>query len=510
MNESCFKSNLWLLVAGVFGSIALTLWSLHIDPVINNDGVHYILTAEYIASGQWQEAFQTFKWPAYSALVYLVQLVTGTEFKTSAHIVTTIGFGLLVFAFLAVTHTLGARGRVLWYALITILIYPGINEFRSFLIRDSLYLACYMFAIWNLLLYATTRRGLPLISALVLLLLASLFRVEAALLVFIFPIIYIYRRVDRGRRGGVLFAYLCLAILALGVFYGWWIYQPDGDQSRWVILSRPFEVLSLAGSQVWIEIQKNVQFVQTNRLNDGSYILSWILMVVTVFWIVIKETAEAITAPFLILLIYAWRHRQVIPTQVPGVRRVFTIILSLQLIVLLTFVSIKFFIASRYPIALSLTLILAVPFTIEHLLHAKGKTAKVWKTFLIRSSVVLLLLVNAVEGLDSFSHKKYLQVAGSWARENIEDNARIISNDPKFLFYANRYRDYRVLIADPGQFATWLNTNLWQWKDYVFVYLTKHDNELREIVEKSLDQEPIKIFAGDRGDELRVYYTADD
>ena len=490
--------------------MALTLWALHIDPIINNDGVHYILTAEYIAAGQWQEALQTFKWPAYSALIFLVQLITNVEFKTAAHIVTAIGFTFVALGFMAVVHVLGASKRVMWYALITILIYPGINEFRSFLIRDSLYLACYMFAVWNLLVYATTRRGMPLFSALILLLIASLFRVEAAALVFIFPIIYIYRHVNREHRAACLLAYLILAILSLGVFYGWWIYQPEGDQSRWSILSSPFEVLSLAAGQIWLEIQQNVQYVQENRLNNGSLILSWLLTLLTVIWVVIKEVAETITIPYLILLVYGWKNRDLFPQQVVGVKRVFIIVLILHIAVLLTFVAIKFFIAPRYPIALSLTVLLAVPFIMNHLFHTALLKGRVIVTNIMKAGLIVLLLVNAVEGMDSYSNKKYIRQAGLWVQENISKDARIISNDPKMLFYANRYRDFGVLIADPGQFSAWLDSGLWQWKDYVLVYVTKRDADLREIVAVTLRQEPFKSFKGEHGDELLIYYTADD
>jgi hypothetical protein len=140
--SACLNRKFGLYLTVTVSSVVLSMWMIYIDEVINSDGVHYILTAEYLSEGMWTEALQTFKWPAYSFLIYLVQLLPFTDFESAAHIVTTVGFTFSVARFLLVVNALGANPCTTWLAALVILSFPGIKKFRAFLVRDPVFLAC--------------------------------------------------------------------------------------------------------------------------------------------------------------------------------------------------------------------------------------------------------------------------------------------------------------------------------------------------------------------------------
>ncbi len=506
--ESCFRQNPWLAFVAIVASVALSFWAIAIDPVINNDGVFYILTAEYISQGEWGDALQTFKWPTYSFLIYVVQLLPGIGFEVAAHIVTTLGFTLAVLGFVAVTYALGARGRVLWLALVVVLIYPGINEFRSFLIRDSVFLALYMFALWHLFSYATSYRRLPLLWSALLFLLAALFRVEAAAFVFLFPVILINKVVAKSWRPWVLVVYVLVTARILAGFYGWWLYRPEGTLDPWTLLNQPHGVLQRMLAQISVEFSDRVSVARNEVLGGVPIVFAYVVTVFNIGTIVLRESIEALTVPYLLILLYPLITRKNLLPWSRGARRILVYVVVMQLLILVAFVFVRFFLAPRYPVALTLTLLLAVPFVLNYLLFEAGASRLRHRITVFVTT--FLLLINTVEGLDSFSNKNHVRLAGEWLRTNISSDARVMSNDAKIVYYADRYREHWVLISDEDKFRLFLRSGRWQWKDYVVVNIGHRDKLLEELVSRSLKQDPIREFYGGRGDRIQIFYTADD
>jgi len=510
LSETRFKHDPWLALAGIAASLCLSLWAISIDSVINNDGVHYILTAEFIAAGQWGEALNAFKWPAYSLLIYLVQLLPMVDYEAAARIVTTLGFTLVVLGFVSVCRLLGARGRVAWLSLLVILVYPGINEFRSFLIRDSIFLALYLFALLNLLKYARGDGMGPLFWSFLLFSLAALFRVEAAIFVFVFPAILISRRAPRAWRLPLFGLYGLIALEVLGTFYGWWLFRPEDQLDPWTLLEQSQDLFSQGLGQLASELNQHVAGVRQRLPGWTPGFLAWPVTLLMVAWIVFSESVEALTLPFALLLLVALvRGRPLLELSRP-LRRALWIVCLVHLAVLLAFAGVRFFLTPRYPIALTLTLALFVPFAINRLVFEPLRPVSGLARYFVAGFVALLILVNAVEGLDSFSRKSHIREAGLWLRQNVPADARLISNDIKFLYYADRHRDTWVLVDKRGEFEDFLYQGTWRWKDWVAVYLRRGDESLANQLKRTLAQRPVQSFSGPRGDKMLIFHTADD
>ncbi len=505
LSQSWIRTHPILALAGIAASVALSLWALYIDDIINNDGVYYILTAEYIAAGEWSNALAVFKWPAYSYLIFLVQHLPGVDFETAARAVTTAGFTLAVLGFVSAVHALGGRGRILYLAMVVALVYPGINESRAYLVRDALFLALYLFALAGLFRYVATHRARQLVLSAICLLLAALFRVEALMIALLLPALAALRE-TRGRTAlATLVGYILVAVPALALFYGWWIFRPEDGDAAWMGLEEPWAVFGPAMDQVFAEFQGHL--ASAGLANDAAGVLSGVGLVA---WLVVRETVEAVSVPFgLLLLVEAVRGRMFESFSRPQ-RRLIGWVIVLHLVALFVFAAAKFFLAPRYPVALATTLVLAVPFILDRYL----RTVTGWPSRLRRGAagagLALLLLLNGFEGVDNFTDKHYLREAALWLREHAPPDYRLASNDLKLAYYAGRYREKWVVFRESDEFREFLVTDQWKWKDYVAVNLRRKEPELESLVMRNLAQEPIRRFESPNGDRLLVFYTGDD
>ena len=492
-----------LALAGVVVSLLLSAWTLSIDGIINNDGVHYILTAEYIAAGEWSLALEVFKWPAYSYLIYLVQHVPGVDFEAAAYAVTTVGFTLATLAFVSVVHALGGRGRVLYLAMAVVLAYPGINEFRAYLVRDALFLALYLFGLAAMLRYLASRRPVCLLRAVCLLFLAALFRVEALMIALLMPLLSISRGGGRCRRT-VLAGYTLLVVPALALFYGWWIFRPENGEAAWVGMSEPWSVFGLALEQVSAELLTHLE-----RAGYGDGLPGMLSAIAAVAWLVIRESVEALSLPYALVLAGEALRGRAFERFSRDQKWLIGWLVVFHVVALFAFAMVKFFLAPRYPVAMAITLVLAVPFIFDRYLRSVAGLAPLRRRLAILG-VSTLLLVNTVEGVDNFTDKAYLRDAGRWLRAHAPADYRLAANDLKFVFYADRYGEKWVAFREEDEFREFLLTEQWKWKDYVAVNVRRKDVGLEDLLERTLAQPPVRRFDSENGDQLLIFYTGDD
>ena len=496
--ESFFRRNPGIVVAGVVASIALTMWTVFLDDIVNNDGVYYILTAEYIAAGDWASALTVFKWPAYSWLIYVVQLVPGIGYESAAHVVTTAGFTLAVLGFVATVHALGGRGRVLWLALVVVLAYPGFNEHRSYLIRDPMFLGSYLFALAALVRYFHGRHLAWLVAAFAWLVAAALFRAEALMVALVLPVFFMVRAMSGVPRAAAVTVYAALVVPLLALFYGWWLYRPEDGETSWAVVGAPWDLLVRASGQLFTEFQLRAEDAEFAANGAG-----------TAIWLVFRETVEAVTIPFTAILLFAaWRG--VLARDFSADARALVLwLLALHATMLFLFALAKSFLAPRYPVTLAVTLILAVPFAVDYCLESARRVSRPVAGAAV-GLVGFLLLANFVEGLDNVTDKHYLRDAALWWKANLGDERRLASNDLRFVYYADRYDEKWVALRDPEAFGEFLVSEQWKWKDWVAVNVRRRDTDLPGLLDATLNQEPVQRFESGKGDMLLIYYTGDD
>lgn len=490
-----------LCLAAAAASILLTLWALNVDPVVNVDGVLYIEAAERFATGQWQAGLSVYKWPFYSMLIAATSLVTGMAGGHAAYFLNAGLYVLAILGFIALVKVLGGSRRALWLAALVGLAHPTLNEFRSFIIRDVGYWACYLWTLALLLGYARNGDARLLAAGLLVAVGAFLFRIEGIMLVTVLPAcIYLARSAHRGRAAAVLLVTVLVTAAAVAAA-PLWHYVSEVNVATAELLASPWQHVTNSWALVGAGIDDRLQALQREFPGLGSRAAALPVYLLTVLAIILIELVKTVGIVFTGLIVYAARARRV---RLPGdARRWWWLALGLQALLVLQFGVANFFLAERYPVALALTLLPAAPLVLDDLLgRARLHERRHWWRAAL---IAVLIAVETVEGLDIGTQKLYLKDAGLWLRANAPAGSGVYSNN-RILIYYSGLRD-----AAPGGEHSWdaamqeVWADQWQTYDYFAVVMTRSRRQHEVLLLRRMGADPIKTFENEDGDRVLIF-----
>lgn len=475
------RSPLW--VAGAC-SLLLSLWQFFQLDAINPDGVCYLEAAARVAQGQGMALHWCGQaaWPFYHILVGGLARVTGWSVFAAASVLNALLTLQTVVLFVVIVRFLAASRRIHWLAVLTILLAHHLNAFRTDILRDHGYWAFYLASLAVLLNYAVTAEQGPRWGLAIgwggLMLVAALFRLEGGIFLLLVPLLACSFRHYRLRAflqlNSVLFLLMLLAGTAL-------LLNPDFslhslgrmDYFLQQLFQGPF-LLRVHWQEASAAFGQHVLSVYAAR--DSSLILA---LGMAGYYIVCL--ADCLTPAGLVLVLYAFCYRCMkIPTVTAGVLGV---VLMIQLLITAFFLADNFFLARRYIMAFSLTLLLWVPFALDHLIHQWP--ARRWPLY----GAVLLMAVCAVGGIVRMGPSQaHVRQAGEWLASHVLPAETVYANDPRLSWYAHR----------PGNSPTGKKDERWQQHDWI---------ALRHAVdgENALGV-PVQVFYSRRGDTVRLYH----
>jgi len=504
-----------LALAAAAASFLLTLWALHLDPVINVDGILYVEAADYFARGQWTAGFAVYKWPFYSFVIGTVSALTGIATGQSAYLVNACLYALTVLGFVAFVKVLGGGNRLLWLAAVVALLHPVLNEFRSFVIRDVGYWACYLWSLAFFLAYVRHGRPYLLAAGAAVAFAAFLFRIEGIVLITILPAcIYASRSADPRRTAGVLIlaALVTAAAVAAAPL---WQYVSQVNVSTPALLADPLQHVAGAWSLIGAGIDDRLQALQREFPGLGSAAAALPVYVLTVLAMSCIEAVKSVGFVFTGLIIYAIRAGRVyIPEQM---RSWWWLVVGIQALLVLQFGLSNFFLAERYPLALALTLLPVVPFFLDDLWQRgtgrKADSKPFSSFFSLRraltpfSLIAALIIVESVEGLDLSTEKRYLKDAGLWLRANAAPGSSVYSNSRILVYYSGlrESRSNREHTWDAAMREVW--TDDWRRHDYFALVMTRANRQHEVLLFRQLDAQPVKTFANEDGDRVLIFRT---
>jgi len=490
-----------LCFAAAAASILLTLWALYVDPVVNVDGVLYIEAAEHFARGEWQAGLSVYKWPFYSLFIAAVSLVTGMAGGHAAYFLNAGLYILAILGLIALVKVLGGGRRALWLAALVGLAHPTLNEFRSFIIRDVGYWACYLWTLALLLSYARNGDARLLAAGVIAAMGALLFRIEGIVLLTVLPAcIYLGRGADRGWGPAVLLVAV-LATAAAVAAAPLWQYVSEVSVSTAELLTSPWHHAANSWALVGAGIDDRLQALQREFPGLSSRAAALPVYLLTVLAIMLIELVKSVGIVFSGLIVYAARARHV---HLAGdARRWWRLALGLQALLVLQFGVANFFLAERYPLALALTLLPVVPLVLDDLLRRAGQPERRhwWRAALIAA----LIAVETVEGLDIGTQKQYLKDAGLWLRANAPAGSEVYSNN-RILIYYSALRD-----ANPGADHSWETAmqevwaDQWQTYDYFALVMTRSRRQHEVLLLRRMGADPVKTFENENGDRVLIF-----
>ena len=481
---------LWAVAA----SLLFSAWAGFSVAVPNDDAFLYLRTAQIFQAQGIGAAFDYYAWAAYPVLLGLVAAL-GLELFTAAYVLNAALFALLAFAFVSVCREFSAERRLLGLAALTILLFPEINEYRYYILRDTGFWAFSVLGLWWLIRYRAEASWKCCGYFCAAMLLAMLFRPEAALYLLLAPLCLLfdrrYRLQERYRLSGRLLLtgsgalLLCfLAGLALGLnLFRQMVELASGYAPFLQSLFDP------ASQQAAAEAIFGEHAANYSRRYLPLFLLAGLLAILVV------ELFYAVGMPFTLILAWGWWRNWLLPdrdTALPVIA-----FAAINLVTVLCFILLTRYLTSRYAMVFSLSLAIIVPFIAREMLA--------WAPTRTRAAAWLLILFFAFSAVDSYysfgRSRAYLGQAIEWLEDNGNASSRLLTNN-RAVAYASgmvaefdqvqsRLREEQILATAPG--------------DFIVVEFSLVNEQLLSRAGIAALLEPVAVFPDATEARLRIY-----
>ena len=417
-----------LLVLGMLlANFALSAWCLHLDPVINNDGITYLNLAQMMLNGQWAEAFEAYSWPYYAVFIAATAKITFLGVEDAAFLLNTLLATSLTLAFVCIVAELSNNNsRIILIAMLVILLFPSITKYRSFIIRDFGYLSCYLWSLYFIFKFCSTLNKNHLIGWLSFAVLSCLFRFEGIAFLLIAPyFLILFTATKIPHRRLILTS---LSVVLVLVSFG---------LSVWYITDKYAGLIKVAqASGKDVQNVLDLFLMNTQEKLNGEEVTVWGYagIIFSSLGNVIYELIRRMAVFYFFFALYAYIKN--IGFKNGLIKRVWLVYVLSNLFLLMAFSLYNNFLVSRYTMASALTLLLLSPFVIDRMIYG-------FKSFNLakRSAVILaifILTATSAEGLDVRTKKTHIKESGLWIKNHLPDDARIFSNNPLIVYYAGR------------------------------------------------------------------------
>jgi hypothetical protein len=485
--------NVYLTAA--FLSIILSCWVALRESVINPDAICYLQSAAAMSGGlkAAMHLCGQAMWPFYSMLIYGVVSITHLSWTGAAYFLNGFFSCISVLMFIAIIHFFTHQSRILWFAAAVILLSHEFDSVRYYIIRDHGFWAFYLTSIVLLLHYFRDRTYSAALLWSISMIVATLFRVEGGIFLLVVPWISFFETNQIWVQRFKSFLHLNTITIIVAVFLSVWHFSHPYHQQLGRLHELQFQlqhgVTSLIDNFNLKAAQLGSAVLGPDSIHDAKFVL---LIMLTGWYLV--SIATNLSLIYSILIVYAWIKKLL------KMHRVLLIYLIVNLVITASFLVQHFFFSKRYLIALSLILMVWVPFALEELLQ-QWRIRK-WPFVL----ALFLMIVSSLGGIFDFGYsKRYIRDAGSWLAQNTPGNAVIYSNDYQVMYYSERFGieifTKHLAYADLNVIAHG------KWKQYDYLALRIDQQELPRIsaILKEINQQPIVIFVNKRGDQVRIY-----
>lgn len=491
-----------LILFATITSLFLSVWVGYQDAVINPDGICYLLSAQQLETGRLHDVISLCpqsRWPFYSILIFSLAKLSHLSYFSAAVTINAVLSLFTVLAFIGIVKLLGGTKRILWLAAFVILFAHQLNVLRDNVIRDHGFWAFYLASLFCLLLYVNHKRWWMAIAFQASLVIATLFRIEGAVFLILLPFVTLFTTNTSMRERARLFFTLNLPLIFAGFVGLVWL-QTSRDFSQ---LGRVQELIQQVQNGYGELITRydairNVLLQQILPI-DGAADASALVITSWIGWYLYNVVITMSTS-YSILVSYAWIcQRRFFSTNSIAVLSGYLII---NVLITLIFLAEHLFISKRYLIALSLTLMLWIPFAIDNLIAQ-------WPSMRHRIFLIIMtagLIVTGLSGVIGFGQSKvYVRTAGQWVDQNVPTQASLYVNDYQLMYYTNHF-GVNIFTKLPVYLQTKdLLNGGWKNYDYLALKLTKNNQGEMAALLTEMQHAPIQIFKNKRGNYVAIY-----
>ena len=338
------------------------------------------------------------------------------------------------------------------------------------------------------------------------LLAASLFRIEGLVFLFFAPVLFSLVSVTRAGKSywtRLLFSVAAIAILA--PILGCWLLVPTGEFSALSLVKEPVEVLTAGWQQVWAGVNGKLEVLREKFLSPYSAGHANTLYGLAVVMVIATSILSELTVPYAVLMLYGVLGR--LFSGDAALNKLWLTLLLINIIILLAFTLIMVFLAPRYPLATTITLLITVPFVLDKLTKEmrRHRLKKVW--WIVVAILAFWAVGESYSGVTNFSKDNFLRETGYWLYEKTENRSGpIVTNNRKIAYYAGVQGDREVLVIGRDYFMNRLQHLTHDLgTDFAGVLVQRSESSIEQALYEAIGSHPVKAFYDKHGDRVLVY-----
>lgn len=519
------SDNLKFYLVAIIASVIFSYIAIIQGSIVNEDAIVYFRAAEAFFLGDWHTAHSIYAWPFYSLLMYLGHGVTGLSLEHVAYVLSSIFYVVILLSFSAIVKVLGFEKKLVWLTIPIILLFPALNDYRGYIVRDAGFYAFYVMSLYWMLVYLKQDKKRALFGWLLSLVIATLFRIEGAVYIASVPIVLLFCRNNWKQRlqdivilGVPLFLVVSLAVGAVALYFGADFFEKN--------LWRLYELKSIFTEHIpqlpKLFIEKSA-VIQSQILHASVTPQdSAIFLIIGLSGYYIAELFSTVNVIFIILIsagFLMWRRYSYNDTDMQGSKNLMHMVFGYAVIGFLityTFTWLSFFVNARYLIPMCLPLlVLAVPGTQYFIAKLKmfNSSARIGK----HSFVLLLVVYLICSGGMRFGHSRdYIYNAGQWVDSQFSGtngpnrHLRIYSNNRQLMYYSHLYSitspewdQFTVPVIHYSALKLLQHAQLRNY-DVLLVLVYRSDKPIVDAMLKNLPFHEIKKFSNNRGDAVVI------
>lgn len=442
----------------IAASLLLSFYTALIKATPNVDAFNYLRAAEIYLQDGIAAASAYYPWTAYPILIAELHALSGMEMLNAAQIWNALFYALLTWAFITIIQEFDKSRRLSIIAAACILLYPQLNEYRPYIIRDIGYLAFSLTALLQLIRLNRYQRLAHALGFNVACATAALFRPEAFAYLLLAPIALLFNtqiRLSRRLRALMTVYGMSLVLMAVAMLtsisvdidplqkiaQGVSVYQPFLNQAM-VLLEGGSPELSAA-----IFHEHAAKF-------SGQYII--IFLLTGLFSILFIKLFTGFGWVYLLTVLYGVKQRLIrVPSHIAAPMIAYLLIASG---ILLAFMFVTRFMTTRYTLLVATVMVLLVPIIISRAAEL-AKQKSYLRTF--NRMAGLLVIYLFIDATITFGESKRTERdAAEWVQERVQEWAQESHEKTQPLITNSMLIAYRAGLPDYERTADTIDRRL--------------------------------------------------
>jgi len=492
-----------IYITTAFLSFLISLWLFASRDIISRDAVLYVNAAQAFLDDGILAAFKIWAWPFYSIAIAIIHKLTGFSLENSAYLFTIVLETIISVIFVKLYEKIAFQGARLWVAMLFILTFVTLNDYKGDIWREYGFWAFSLLAIYQFILYYQKHHKINALLWQFCIFTATLFRTEAVVFAAFAPFYFLFipnnsfaeRIKNLLTLNSIFYSIALLTMITILL----------SSQLQDLILNNlPPQIVYLSPKEVFghfnLAAENFVKHVLPFSYSEGySHLIIGSGLLSMLIFKLLKNFSLVYAGIWFIGSYKHWINKK--PES-----NIIYYFASIALLILLVFITARLFVSTRYTVFLLLLIGLIFSQYLDYFLsYLSQQRYKLWL-----AALSIFIAIQFLDSIISTGAKKFpIQQSGEWLTQQLKPGDKIACNEKRFNYYSKQ----NCKLENNRFYNDYNQSDIQYLKDNNFAYLllwVKHKNTaMLNTLELDKNFILLKEFKNKRDDVALVFKIKD-